>query len=97
MLDNLFIIIKMSKLTDATADSPKYRLLKLWNRYVVQKLWQWITPESYWCLVWSYANETKPLDYDTAIAYIKLRTWDMEILWSWNTLDELLLDCKIEQ
>ena len=70
----------------------KYRLLKVWKRYVVQKSWMYITPESYWCLVPAYRNETKPVDYDTAIAYIKMRTWDSKVVWEWDNLKELLED-----
>jgi len=81
----------MVDLVSATEQSPKYRLLKVWKKFVVQKRWMWITPTSYWSLVPAYSNETDPVDYDTAIAYIKMWTWNMEIYASWNTLDDLTL------
>lgn len=52
----------------------KLRIIKLGeNKYMVQKLWMWITPSSCWALVPSRANELKePVDYDTAMAYIEM-------------------------
>lgn len=58
----------------------KLRIVKLWkDRFMVQKLWMWITPTSYWNLVPARANELKePVDYDTAIAYIEMYKPDEE-------------------
>ena len=52
----------------------KLRIVKLTdNRYIVQKKWMWITPDSYWNLVPARANETEePVDYETAMAYIEI-------------------------
>ena len=52
----------------------KLRIVKLTeNKYMVQKLWRWITPSSAWALIPARANELKePVDLDTAMAYIKM-------------------------
>lgn len=55
-------------------EKTKLRIVELWyNKYMVQKLWNWITPTSYWSLVPARANELKePVDYETAMAYIEM-------------------------
>lgn len=52
----------------------KLRIVKLTeNKYMVQKLWMWITPSSSWALVPSRANELEePVDLDTAMAHIAM-------------------------
>lgn len=51
----------------------KFRIVKLRDdRFMVQRLWMWITPKSNWELVSARANEFKiPVDFETAMAYIE--------------------------
>jgi len=70
----------------------QYRITKVseWY-YMPEKLWLWITPDSYWCLVETYANLAKrPCTYNEAIAIIKLDCSPIEkreVVYKWNGKD----------
>ena len=58
-------------------NKTKYRLIKVWKLYVIQK-WFTFTHNEKWRIT-NYSNVTEPVSYDVAIAKIKLLKWSYEI------------------
>lgn len=58
-------------------EKTKYRLVKVWNLYVIQK-WFTFTHYEKWRIT-NYSEITEPISYDVAMAKIKLLKWSYEI------------------
>ena len=66
---------------DTEKGKVKYRLIKVWNKYVIQKWFTftkttWDTQEK----VTNYSDITDILDYETAIAKMDILQWKYEVV-----------------
>ena len=67
----------------------KYRMIKVWNKYIIQKWFEYCDFKKWTILNW--INETDPIDYETAIAYISYLKWDYNVI-----IDEFISDKELK-
>lgn len=65
-------------LWDKEKKETKYRLIKVWDKYVIQK-WFIFTKNS-WERVTNYSDITDILDYETAIAKMNILQWHYKVV-----------------
>jgi len=67
----------------------KYRMIKVWNKYIIQK-WFEFEHIKKWTII-NWVNKTDPLNYETAIAYIRYLKWDYQVI-----IDEFISDKELK-